>query len=136
MPFEVKKIDPLDLQPRKAVGVSLPFSGKAVFNQTFETKEAIKNNLIHFFLTGIGERYMNPTFGSGLRPLLFENVTREKVLEIDNHIKQALATYFPRVEVKNLELNAEPDRNLVEFTLEYAIRNSNIEDELIINFEQ
>ena len=72
MPFEVKKIDPLDLQPRKAVGVSLPFSGKAVFNQTFETKEAIKNNLIHFFLTGIGERFMNPTFGSGLRPLLFE----------------------------------------------------------------
>ena len=39
MAFEIKKIDPIDLQPRKAVGVSLPFSGKAVFNQTFETKQ-------------------------------------------------------------------------------------------------
>ena len=42
MAFNVRKIDPIDLQPRKAVGVSLPFSGKAVFNSTFQTKDAIK----------------------------------------------------------------------------------------------
>ena len=28
MAFDVKKINPLDRQPRKAVGVNLPFSGK------------------------------------------------------------------------------------------------------------
>ena len=54
MAFEVKKIDPLDLQPRKAVGVALPFSGKAVFNSTFETKEAIKANLVNYLLTKRG----------------------------------------------------------------------------------
>ena len=32
MAFDVKKINPLDRQPRKAVGVNLPFSGQAVFN--------------------------------------------------------------------------------------------------------
>ena len=71
MAFEVKKIDPIDLEPRKAVGVSLPFSGKAVFNSTFETKEAIKTNLINYFLTGRGERFLNPTFGNKLQTLLF-----------------------------------------------------------------
>ena len=50
MPFEVKKINPIDRQPRKAVGVSIPFSGKAVFNQTFETKEALKSNIINYLL--------------------------------------------------------------------------------------
>ena len=47
MAFEVRKIDPRDLQPRTAIGVSLPFSGKAVFNSTFTSAEAIKNNLIN-----------------------------------------------------------------------------------------
>ena len=51
MAFNIRKIDPIDLQPRKAVGVSLPFSGKAVFNSTFQTKDAIKTNLINYFLT-------------------------------------------------------------------------------------
>ena len=37
MAFEVRKIDPLDLRPSKGVGVSLPFTGPAVFNTTYET---------------------------------------------------------------------------------------------------
>ena len=49
MAFEIKKINPLDLTPSKGVGVSLPFSGNAVFNTTFETKDAIKSNLITKF---------------------------------------------------------------------------------------
>ena len=51
MPTEIRKIDPLDFQPRKEVGVSLPFSGKAVFNSTYHSKDAIKTNLINYFLT-------------------------------------------------------------------------------------
>ena len=51
MAFEVKRINPLDRQPRKAVGISLPFSGQAVFNSTYTTKDAIKNNIINFFIT-------------------------------------------------------------------------------------
>ena len=98
MAFEVKKIAPIDLQPRKAVGVKLPFSGKAVFNQTFETKEAIKTNLINFFLTSRGERYLNPTFGNLLQNLLFEQLTQTKVNQIDEQVRNDLTTYFPRVE--------------------------------------
>ena len=32
MAFEAKKINPLDRQPRKAIGISLPFTGLGVFN--------------------------------------------------------------------------------------------------------
>ena len=35
MAFEVKKINPLDLQPRKAVGIDLPFSAKNAFSSNF-----------------------------------------------------------------------------------------------------
>ena len=66
MALDVKKINPLDRQPRKAVGLDLPFSGQAVFNSTFQTKDALKINLINYFLTNKGERMLNPTFGSSI----------------------------------------------------------------------
>tara|TARA_X000001316_G_C918683_1_gene32828 strand:- start:721 stop:1131 length:411 start_codon:yes stop_codon:yes gene_type:complete len=136
MAFEVKKINPLDLQPRKGVGVALPFTGPAVFNTTFETKDAIKTNLINFFLTGTGERFLNPTFGSGLRNLLFDQLTQDKIDQIDDVIKEGLNLYFPRVVVNDLQLSASPDTNSVFFELAYSISETNIEDQLTINFEQ
>tara|TARA_X000001316_G_C914381_1_gene29010 strand:+ start:468 stop:878 length:411 start_codon:yes stop_codon:yes gene_type:complete len=136
MPFEVKKIDPLDLQPRKGVGVSLPFTGPGVFNTTFETKDAIKTNMINFFLTGTGERFLNPTFGSGLRNLLFDQLTQDKIDQIKDLIQEGLSVYFPRVVTTDMQLNASPDTNSVFFTMAYKISETNIEDSLVINFEQ
>lgn len=136
MPFEVKKIDPLDLQPRKAIGVKLPFSGQAVFNSTYTSADAIKQNLINYFLTGRGERYLNPTFGNALQNLLFDQLTEDKVAQIDALVKADLEFYFPRVEPVNIETTGDPDRNSVSFSLSYKVKDTNIEDELIINFEQ
>ena len=136
MAFEVKKIDPRDLQPRVAIGVGLPFSGKAIFNSTYTSAEAIKNNLINYFLTGTGERYMNPTFGNGLQTLLFDQLTESKVQQIDAVIKADLEFFFPRVEVVNINTEGVPDRNTVEFSMSYRVKETNIEDELTINFEQ
>ena len=47
MAFDAKRINPIDLQPRVAVGVDIPFSGKGVFNSTFQTVDAVKANLIN-----------------------------------------------------------------------------------------
>ena len=135
MAFEVKKIDPLDLQPRKAVGIDIPFSGKAVFNSTYQTKDAIRANLINFFLTVTGERFMNPTFGTGLRNFLFENLNERTIRNIDSSIRNSLEIYFPRVIPTEISLQGIPDTNSVEFFMSYAITETNIEDELIINIE-
>ena len=135
MAFEIKKIDPLDLQPRKAIGVKLPFSGRAVFNSTFQSKDAIKTNLINYFLTARGERFLNPTFGNNLRNSLFENMTEESVKAIDALIRKDLELYFPRVEPINISTTGIPDSNTVQFSLEYRVSETNIEDEVIINFE-
>ena len=128
MAFEVKKIDPLDLQPRKAVGIDIPFSGKAVFNSTYQTKDAIRANLINFFLTGTGERFMNPTFGTGLRNFLFENLNERTIRNIDSSIRNSLEIYFPRVIPTEISLQGIPDTNSVEFFMSYAITETNIED--------
>lgn len=131
MAFQIRKIDPLDLQPRKAIGVSIPFSSKSVFNSTYQTKDAIKTNLINYLLTGVGERYFNPTFGTPLRKQLFENITQEKITFISELIKDGLQLYFPNILVSELRLEGTPDQNLITLYLKYSILNTNIVDQII-----
>lgn len=136
MAFEVRKIDPLDLQPRKAIGVQLPFSGQAVFNQTYQSKDVIKTNLINYFLTLRGERYLNPTFFTRLQEFLFDQLTEDKVRQIDALVRREVELYFPRVEPINISTIGDPNTNTVQFSMSYVVRDTNIEDELTINFEQ
>jgi len=136
MAFNSKRINPIDLQPRKAVGVSLPLSGKAVFNSTFQTKDAIRTNIINYFLTGQKERYLNPSFGTQVRSLVFENINQEMVSNLKATVRQGLSFYFPSVQTTELEVKALPDSNTVTLSLRYAIKDTNIEDEVAINFEQ
>lgn len=136
MAFNSRRIDPLDLQPRKAVGVSLPLSGRAVFNPTYQTKDAIRTNIINYFLTGQQERYLNPTFGTPLRQLLFDNINQELTDKIKTSIKVGLVEYFPKVITTDLQVIGNPDTNIVTLSLRYTIQDTNIEDEVAINFEQ
>jgi len=136
MAFNIQRINPLDLQPRKAVGVALPFQGRAVFNSTYTTKDATKANLINFFLTAQYERVFNVNFGAGLRNLLFEQITEDSLQAIKDTIQRGLELYFPQVITNSMQLTALPDSNTVSFELKYAVRETNITDELVINFEQ
>lgn len=130
MAFKVTKIDPLDLQPRKAVGVLLPFSSRSVFELTYQTKDAIKVNLLNYFLTGKGERFLNPTFGNGLQNLLFEQMTQDKIISIENTIRNEVGLYFPKVKVESIGIESYPDSNLVAFRMTYSIKGTGIEDSI------
>jgi phage baseplate assembly protein W len=136
MAYNVQRINPLDLQPRKAVGVTLPFQGRAVFNSTYTTKDATKANLVNFFLTAQYERVFNINFGAGLRNLLFEQITQESLQNIQAAIERGLEAFFPQVIVNSMQLTPLPDSNTVSFELKYSVRETNITDELVINFEQ
>ena len=74
MAFEAQQIFPIDFNKSAAVGIDLPFNAPGVFRSNFTTKQAIKNNLINYFLTNPGERPLNPNFGGGLRLFIFEQI--------------------------------------------------------------
>lgn len=136
MAFEVQQINPLDLQPSVGVGVALPFTSDVVFTTTYTTQEAIKTNLINFFLTGESERFFNPTFGAGIRAVLFEQMTTDIDEQVQAIVKSGLATWFPNVVVKELRTQMQQDTNTYIIYLRYSLRNTGIVDELLINFEQ
>jgi phage baseplate assembly protein W len=136
MAYGAKRINPIDLEKRRAVGITVPLSGKAVFNSSYETKDAIKSNLINFILTGKGERYFNPSFGSGIRNLIFANINRDNLTSIELLIREEILNYFPNLNIKELILTSAVDDNTVLFSLKFNIRDTEAEDEITINFEQ
>jgi len=132
MAFNPQQIFPLDLNPSKAIGVNIPFNGPAVFISNYFTKDSIKNNLINFFLTNPGERYMNPTFGGGLRAFIFEQFSSGNLEFLFEDISNKISLYFPNVNVENLEIFQVNDSNSLKIELYYSILNTNITDNIEI----
>ena len=97
MAFSPQQIAPIDFQPSVAVGINLPLSGPAVFISNYQTKDAIKNNLINFFLTNPGERPLNPTFGGGLRAFIFEQITEDNLNTLREDLNDKISIYFPNI---------------------------------------
>jgi len=123
---------PIDSTERKAVGFGFPMNGPAVFVPTFTTREQTKSNLINYLLTNKGERVFNPMFGANLRNLLFENVQDRTTDELQERIQNDIKNYFPQIDIKEIEFNNQPDRNTINFTLTYTIRNFGVEDNINI----
>jgi phage baseplate assembly protein W len=132
MAFNPQQIYPIDLNASKAVGVDIPFNGPAVFKSNYLTKDAIKNNLINFFLTNPGERYLNPLFGAGLRAFIFEQITNDNLNFLREDINSKLNTYFPNITINDLIVTGQVDTNQVTVTLNYSVINTNITDNLEI----
>ncbi len=160
MAYNVRKIQPVDLEGRKIVGVQLPFGGNfsnnyeeglslskerkrlqkkrarsVIFVPTYTTKDAIRSNLMNYFLTARGERYFNLSFGNELLRSLFEHDTPERREIILDQTRRDLQLWFPKVQVITLELNAIHEHAL-QLYLQYAIREANTVDDLVINIEQ
>ena len=133
MAFIISSKFPVDTLPDVAVRVSIPFTGKAVFNQTFITKDQIKSNLINFFLTNKGERYLNPGFGGDLRATLFESISNQNLEALESQVRDQLEVLFPTVSVEELRVDSIPDKNLVSISLKYKVLNQSL-DEIQINF--
>ena len=133
MAFNPQQISPIDFNKSAAVGIDLPFNGNAVFKSNFQTKDAIKNNLINFFLTNPGDRFLNPSFGGGLRDFIFEQITNDNMGFLEQDITDKIQLFFPNIIITLLNVLKNDDFNSINIELNYEVANTNITD--IINIE-
>ena len=133
------KINPIDLpeNDKVAVGVTFPFDGPAVFNSSYTTKEQVKSNLINLLLTTPGERLMNPTFGAGIRNLLFEQVIDKELIK--NRIIDGAQLNIPEIEIVNLFIKREnqettPEIHTVRIAIYYKLLADRSTDSVLLNF--
>ena len=134
MAFDAQQIYPIDFNKSAAVGVDIPFNAPGVFRPNYTTANAIKNNLINYFLTNPGERPLNPSFGGGLRAFVFEQISSGNLNFLKGKIQNDLKIFFPNVEVGNLNILEQADLNIITVELTYSVINTNISDTLEIDF--
>ena len=135
MAFGAVQKFPNDTRPRVGIGVDLPFSAGSVFEPNYTTKESIKNNLINYFLTNVGERPGNPEFGGGLREFIFTQITDNNLEVLKEDVAEKISTFFPNVSVQELNVLYNPDTNTITVQIFYSVINTTISDELELNFE-
>jgi phage baseplate assembly protein W len=134
MAFGAKRIFPLDQKPGTAVGIAIPFNAPAVFFSTYTTQDAIRNNLLNFFLTNQTERYLNNQFGANLRAFIFEQITNDNLDGLKENIQSLIAQYFTNIRVDSLNIFQQPDYNEITVDLKYSIINTGITDQVEISF--
>ena len=135
MAFGAQQIFPQDLNPSQAIGINLPLNGPAVFKSNSQTKDSIKSNLINFFLTNPGERYLNPSFGGGIRKFVFEQIENNNISSLKENINSKLMSAFPNIEVTSLNISTvNGDNNQIIISLFYKLKNTNINDNINIQF--
>ena len=134
MSFGAKKIFSIDTKPGTAVGVAIPFNAPAIFFPTYTTQDAIRNNLLNFFLTNQTERYLNNQFGANLRAFLFEQISTDNISDLKENIQSLLSQYFPNIRVDKLDVLENSDNNEITVQLYYSIINTGITDQIQISF--
>ena len=90
------------------IGINLPFKksegSEGYFLSTTTTIEAVKNNVKLLLSTDKGERIFQPNLGIGLRRFLFEPITGETTLAIQNEIIDTFNFWLPFITVKYIQV--------------------------------
>ena len=85
-----------------------------------KNENAIKQSMKNLILTGFGERPFQPTKGSRLRQMLFENFDVFMAEELKEEIFNVITQFEPRVQINEVRLRAS-DTNDLEVEVDYTI---------------
>ena len=84
----------------------------------------MKSNIRLFLLTQRGERLMQPTLGLNLRRFLFEPITENTAVEIENDIVQAFSYWMPFIEIRDIKIDlSNQDANTIGIELIFKVKN-------------
>lgn len=135
MAYNPRNINPIDLRPSTAVGVSIPFSAPQAFTSTYTTQDQLKYNIINLLLTDKRERLFTPEFGAGIASQVFEQITPESLATLEAIVKSSIEFEFPNVRVTEAIATPIYDQNTVNVSVKYAITNTGQRDQITLNLE-
>ena len=118
-----------DKDTRVSVGLEMPLgrqpNGDGYFASTKTTIDAVKEDIKMLLLTQQGERLFQPLLGMNIRRFLFEQITENTVIEIENDIVSTFSRWLPFVQLNdiNIDIN-EQDQNRIKKDVKFNIANA------------
>jgi len=118
-----------DKDTRVSVGIDFPFARvpnqDGYFSTTKTTIESVKNNIKLLLQTQKGERVFQPNLGVSIRRFLFEQITEDTQVQIENDIVDTFATWLPFVELREIDINADnQDKNQINIKIVFNIKRA------------
>ena len=86
-----------------------------------KNESAIARSVRNLVLTIQGERPFQPVLGTGVSRLLFENMDKLTASAIRAELRTTIENYEPRVEINEIIVEADFERNAFDVTLQYFI---------------
>ena len=86
-----------------------------------KNESAIARSVRNLVLTGQGERPFQPVLGTGVNNLLFDNMDKLTASAIRSELRTTIENYEPRVEINEIIVEADFERNAFDVTLQYFI---------------
>ena len=112
MAHDTSKYSDLDMKLRKLTSGDI---------SKVTDEAAINQSLLSLFNTNRGERMFNPTYGSRLPFLLFEPFDALNAQNIVDDIQQSTLVWEPRIEITDLDIDLDFDKQIYTVTLVYKI---------------
>ena len=108
---------------RKFRDFDLDFERNIVTNdvKVVEDVVAIKRSVRNLVQTNFYERPFHPELGCGVRELLFENFTPLTAVFIKRKIEEVLINYEPRINLTNVAVDDDQDRNRLVVDIYFRI---------------
>ena len=102
------------------VGVRFPLdhSQEGFFYKTKTILEQAKSNMRNLLLTSLGERVMQPEFGSTLMDIIF-NQGPDVQNDVDESIREAVSNWLPYIIIN--EINMFQENNQVDVSIDFSV---------------
>jgi phage baseplate assembly protein W len=95
----------------------------------------IRESLRILLLTSPGERLMHPTYGCGLKQMVFESVDESVITEIRDKVQRAILFFEPRITVEGIDVAVEdPLSGVLLIQLRYIVRSTNSRSNMVYPF--
>ena len=86
-----------------------------------KNESAIARSVRNLVLTIQGERPFQPTLGTGVNNLLFDNMDKLTASSIRSELRTTIENYEPRVEINEIIVEPDFEGNAFHVTLQYFI---------------
>ena len=83
----------------------------------------IKRAVRNLVLTNVYEKPFHPEISSGIRGMLFENMTPLTSIVLTKKVEDVIENFEPRVRLMGVSARPNLDRNEYEMTIEFFIKN-------------
>lgn len=114
---------PLQKISRGFKDISLSMKRHPVTNDILPLKneDAIKRAVQNLVRIQVGEVFFNNLIGTRINGALFELATSDFTAPIKTEIETVITNFEPRVVLKNVEVDTDPDNNALDITISYDI---------------